>query len=253
MGTLVLAVSIALRFARVGLSGIDNPTISAWPSQVIFGIYFAVLTVAAMRLANLFHSHSAQTAACKLFLLVIVGLCSDLVLVNITETIEKVDSSYGVVALWDTATFFVWLRAIDSFRAGANYRGPSTLLAVAPVLKLGREIMFLPYVPVSWPAYADLVFGDLSVCAWAFAPPNSRLERILRLIAFVGCIYWLCSAAEHVVVLACYPLEPFFYHLLSRLGVPRFVLNLLLLGLAIGLTFAVRRWNPRRIGTHFGL
>ncbi|MBI3049939.1 MAG: hypothetical protein HYY76_16690 [Acidobacteria bacterium] len=155
----VVALSGVIRLARLELDGVPSPVMAAWPGQVIFGFYFTILVLAIQGL----HGHrtpgASGTPEQRLLLLAMAGVCLDLVLVNVAETIGRVDASYGVVVLWDIVTFFVWMRAVEVGRPGEALRFErSATVAVAPALKLGRELLFVPYGSASARAYFQLSF-----------------------------------------------------------------------------------------------
>src|SRR5436305_7546643 len=99
----VLTVSIALRTTRSLLVGTPSTTLTAWPSQVIFGLYFAILALAIQALQRLLES-TGQNRRQALLLLMLIGICLDLVLVNVQEITSHVDASYGPVVIWDLTT-----------------------------------------------------------------------------------------------------------------------------------------------------
>ena len=119
------------------------------------------------------------------------------------------------------ATFFTWLRAIDVTQPGNEPKfRTSWTVTVAPLLKIGREILFVPYSRQAGLAYVDLVFGDRFVSFWVFVPLIRHLrtrergqgegmaERAFVLLVFMGCASWLTSALENIVGLAWGPFYP---------------------------------------------
>ena len=255
--TFILGLAILFRIGRAQLAGIENPIIAAWPTQIIFGFYFAVLTLAIQGIQSQFAAKGHSSPRQSLLLLGLIGFCLDLVLVNIQEIVVHVDASYGLVALWDVATFFIWLRAVDLCRTErhAEFR-ISWLISVAPLLKLGREILFVPYATTSFRAYFDLVFGDLFVCLWLFislSKQDARKQRIDTLLAnfvLAGCWYWLLNAIENILFLAWPPLVR--YETFTFLRIAPFSLSGLYFLVAGIATFVVWRWDILRLGTRFG-
>src|SRR5262249_48793719 len=150
------------------------------------------------------------------------------------ETVAHNDASYGIVAIWDTATFFLWLRAVDLCRAERQSEfSVSSVVAIAPLLKLGREILFLPYSTTTFRAYLDLVFGDALVCLWLFIcllPHRERrdiTETLLANLVFIGCSYWLINAVENVALLAWPPLAAALQQALIFFRLPEYSLSCL--------------------------
>jgi len=256
---LLLALSVAVRFARLHLAGVENATMAVWPGQVIFGFYFALLVFALQSAQKLFAArHAPSPTRRKLFLLVIIGLCLDFVLVNVQETVAHVDASYGFVALWDAVTFFAWLSAIESSRSDSEgVFAASSLVAIAPVFALGREILFVPYTPFSGRAYLDLFFGNLAVCLWVFVvrpvAERRRSQKAASLAVFAGCVYWALNAVENVAVFAWSPLAKALESLFARTGASSLWLSVLYAVIAISATLVVWRWDLFRLGTHFGI
>jgi hypothetical protein len=258
LAALLLAISFAARIARGRLAGFENPTMAVWPGQVIFGFYFGILVLALQAFRILLLPAHRGGSARRLLLFVLIGLCLDLVLVNVSEVVNHVDASYGLVALWDAATFFAWMRVVELCRAGSDTQfRASALIAVAPLFALGREILFIPYATGSWRAYLDLAFGNLLVSAWIFIPrwqANQHGEhKVASLLVFMGCVYWTLNAIENVAFLAWSPLGPLFYRAFSVFGVPVYLLSVLYAVLSSGIVFVVWRWNLFRIGTQFGI
>lgn len=235
------------------------------PSQVIFGMYFAILTLAIQGLQRLYPTAGEFVPRQALFLLMMIGMCLDLVLVNALETVVQVDASYGPVVLWDVATFFIWLRAVDVTQpdAGAKFQSSWTVM-VAPLMKIGRELLFVPYTRQPGLAYVDLLFGDVIVSLWIFVPlichlqkgrmrSDATAERRFVLLIFVGCVYWFVSAFENVIGLAWGPFYPTIYQMLKVHGIPIAAINGLHVLIAITATVIVRRWDILGIGTRFGI
>ena len=260
---LVLCASICASIAllRTKLTGVPNPILETWPSQIIFGFYFVILTLSIQGLQQGLGKGRHGSPRQALFLLILIGLCLDLVLIHIHETISRPDASYGLVIIWDVATFFIWLRAVDLCREEnkAEFQR-SWIVVVAPVLKFGREILLLPYQPPAERAYLDLIFGDLAVCLWAFIASSEvsdhkseRTIKALVYVVFAGCIYWIISAIEHVLFLAWAPLQPGLHEIFESIGVPAWLLNWFYLILAGGTTWVISRWNVFNIGTQFGI
>jgi len=258
----ILCLAAAFEVGRRFLKGTQNPGMGVWSAQVIFGFYFAILAVAVQRLQALSGSRRAFSGQQRLFLLALISLCSDLVLVNYQEAVKPPDASYGLVVLWDVATFFVWLRAIDlSGRRTEHKLIGSWTVAVAPILKLGREILFIPYTMFFVPTrcnpdadpispYLDLVFGDLLVCLWICIPSSVldgfRRGRLFPLAVFTGCVYWVLRAIDDIVsLILCHGFLP--------AQVPSFVLPFVYIIIAVGVTALVWRSNALGIGTFFGI
>jgi hypothetical protein len=97
---LVLAISVALRAMRIRLAGTGSPILMAWPSQVIFGFYFAIFTLAIQALQRLHDAAGRDFRRQALLLLMLIGVCLDLILVNVQEITGHVDASYGPVFIW---------------------------------------------------------------------------------------------------------------------------------------------------------
>ena len=262
LAVVVLCLSVVCRIARARLSGVENPTMAAWPGQLIFGFYFAVLVLAVQRLQAILRESATGYRPQVLLLLVLIGLCLDLVLVNLQEITGHTDASYGLVVLWDTTTFFLWLRAIElcAPRTESRFR-TSWAVSIAPVLKLGREVLFLPYSPRTpgpGRAYLDLVFGDLLVCMWvlfslAARPPahsssqTNRGQRLLELAVLTGSGYWFLNAVENVLSLAWSPLPGLVYGTLQRRGMSPQVLSYAYFMIALGGALVARRWGRLRV------
>jgi hypothetical protein len=227
---------------------------SAWPGQVIFGFYFVTLTLAAQTLYSMFAESRRSLPDQALLMLGLLGLSFDIVLVNVTEITREVDASYGIVVLWDAVTFFVWLRAIDLCNPEKDRPfHASAAVALAAVLPLGREILFLPYASEAWRAYQDLVFGNAVVALWPLVviagQPETAARRGMRVLVLAGGIYWLCNAVENVALLVWSPLS----EAMSRefLGVPPAMISTVYAVLSLGFALAIWRWNVWGLGTAF--
>jgi len=262
LAALILILAGVFEIIRRFLRGGESPGMAAWSGQVIFGFYFAILVLAIQRLQALSEGTRGTSPKQRLFLLVLICLCSDLVLVNYQEAVTSKDASYGLVVLWDVATFFVWLRAIDLCRRRSEGRFlASWIIGVAPLLKLGREILFIPYGLFFIPTpcnpdpdvvspYLDLAFGDLLVCLWIFIPltvfGGFRRGRLCAVVVFTGCVYWVLRAVDDLVTLVlCRTFVP------AR--IPPFFLPCLYIMIATGVTVIVWQWDLLRIGTFFGI
>jgi hypothetical protein len=254
----VVVLAIVARWARDHLSGYPDATMSVWPGQVIFGFYFVTLTLAAQTLYNIFAGEKRSLADQGLLMLGLLGLSFDLVLVNVTEVSGKVDASYGIVVLWDAITFFVWLRAVDLCNPEKDRAlHTSVAVALAPVLPLGREILFLPYAPGAWRADQDLVFGNAFVALWPLAvvagTVESGLRRSLRVLVLAGGIYWLFNAVENIVMLVWSPLSDAMTRALRDGGIPPGAVSAAYAVLSLGISLAAARWNVLRLGERFGV
>ncbi len=106
----VLTISIALRATRGLLVGTPSTTLTAWPSQVIFGLYFAILALAIQALQRLIES-TGQNRRQALLLLMLIGICLDLVLVNVQE-IRVISNSALAPQL--QRLLFSWLKAFSN-------------------------------------------------------------------------------------------------------------------------------------------
>jgi hypothetical protein len=243
------------------LVGVEDKLIEAWPAQIIFGFYFAVLTIAVGALQKTASPKANTSADAVLLLLVLISLCLDLVLNNLFETISHPDASYGLIILWDVTTFFVWLRTVelcvDSDSARFNV---SWLVAVAPLFKFGREILSLPYSPPVGRAYLDLLFGDAAVCLWLFIPrgktPGTEchwLGVLVRLVVISGCLYWFMTAAENILFIAWPPLQMNLFSLLGTLGAPVTALNYVYFISGVVLSLVIWRFNVWNIGALLGV
>src|SRR4249919_904918 len=104
---LALVVAAIFSVARRQLVGVESPQMSVWPGHVIFGLYFAVLTLALQSLHKLWLIGDPHRARQRLLVLVLTCVCCDFVLVNVQELLQRVDASYGLVVLWDMAAFFI--------------------------------------------------------------------------------------------------------------------------------------------------
>jgi hypothetical protein len=240
-----------------------------WPGQVIFGFYFVILVLAVQELQTRLATKSEDPHRQTLLLLIFVGLCLDLVLVNIQETITHVDASYGIVVLWDAATFFVWLRAVDLCRRKMVVDfAASWVIPVAPLLALGREVLFLPYPAVSyshvpWRAYFDLMIGNGLVSLWLLIPiaqssrrhggGRRRVERGLAMLVLTGCVYWLLNAIENIATLAWSPLSQLLYRSFAHWSIPVPALSLVYFAFAAGTTFTLWRWDVLGLGSRLGI
>jgi hypothetical protein len=224
-----------------------------WPSQLIFGQYFVVLVLCVQRLQADLKERRTITPNQKLFLLALIGLCSDLVSVNSQEQADKVGAYYSVLVIWDLATFFTLLRAVDLAREGSEdqFLG-SWLVTVSPLLVLGREILLIPYgrwhitgCDANWlSAYLDLVFGDLPVCSWALltllprpAEPT-RYRFVVTEVVFAGCVYWLLK----LIVNVCEFIAPPFAR--AECDSLLYLIPMACVAIAVGLTAAVYQWDP---------
>jgi hypothetical protein len=217
-----LAIALMFNLARRQLAGVESNELAAWPSHVIFGLYFAVLTLALQGLHKTWRR--TESSAQALLLLILACLCADLVLVNVQEVYRGADASYGLVVIWDMAAFFIWLRAID-LAAGEDTAAfwRSSCVAMTPVLALGREILFLPYEGSAERAYLDLVFGNGFVSLWTAAAMlgarHKSLARLLVALVTCGCVYWLANAVENLLFLAWPPLPKLLYAAADEVGV----------------------------------
>jgi hypothetical protein len=177
------------------------------------------------------------------------------------------------VVIWDVATFFAYLRVIEISKPGSArdfYSAP--IVAVVPLFALGREILFVPYrwpegIPPGepWLAYLDLLFGNALILLWTVlslmpdsgaAEGNRREntnERLLVLLVFIGCAYYLVSALENTIQLAWAPFEPALYGTFHRAGIPISVLNCVQFAAAVGIALLLRSKDFLRAGTCFGI
>ena len=192
---------------------------SVWPAQVIFGFYFVILVLCVQGLQPDVRTRGQPAALQRLFLLVLICLCTDLVSVNYREATKNEPAYYSLIVLWDLAVFFLWLRAVDLAKGATPVTFfSSPLIAVAPFLKLGREILLIPYShwslnPCSEDTispYADLLFGDLAVCCWGLVALSKTIrlgegskgewiERVGVRIVFFGCVFWALRAIENLL------------------------------------------------------
>jgi hypothetical protein len=261
---MVLSVSILLGTARRALIGESNPTIAQWSSHVIFGCYFAVMAVAIQTLPAVLERSRSTPARQAVLLLVLITVCMDLVLVNVQETVSALDASYGIVVLWDVTVFFLWLRVIDLCRPeNAAAFQTSLLVTIAPALKLGREVLFLPYAPPAERAYLDLLFGDLPVVLWALVlarsvpsdgdERESFLQRLLMWIVVTGTIYWCAVAVENIASLAWPSLGRITYEALARQGLPPHALNVFYFAFALVATALLLALDPLKVARRLGL
>lgn len=265
LAVLILCTSAVLQSARSHLVGIENKVLEAWPSQIIFGFYFAVLTISVGGLQKIASRKASESGDAVLLLLVLMALCLDLVLNNVFETVSHPGASYGIMILWDVTTFFVWLRTVELCvgKDGRKFNA-SWLVMVAPIFKLGREVLSLPYALPAGRAYLDLLFGDLFVCLWLFiprgridggeqgAPVKGAVRTFVRLAVIAGCIYWLLTAVENILFLAWPPLEIHLYTVLAHLNMPVIVLNFAYFISGVVLSLLIWRLNIFNIGTRLG-
>ena len=250
--TLVLASALALRILRMPLVGTVSTVLTVWPSQVIFGFYFAILTLAIQGLQRLGEEPTANLQRQALLFYMLIGICLDLVLVNVQEITQHIDASYGPVVIWDVATFFAWLRVVDLCQSKNDTKfSISWTVRTAPLFGLGREILFLPYKSADADlAYLDLLFGHLLIGLWVFLPlfhhwqsrerNRNAAMRIITLIIFIGCTYWLVSALENIIGLVWAPFYPELYHLLQRMSIPIPVINCFQFVVAVVIMVSVR-------------
>lgn len=261
----ILIVSVAFRLMRASLVGVQSPSLAAWPSHVIFGLYFAILALAIQALQRLFESigHHYWQA---LLLLILIGICLDLVLVNVQEITTQVDASYGPVVIWDLMTFFIWMHVVDLCRPDGDGKfWVSWTVRVAPLFGVGREILFLPYRSHDVGlAYLDLLFGHGLVSFWILVALLRRTkqstnavpvrgERALIFIISTGCAYWLVSGLGNIFGLAWAPFYPSLYRVLERFGLPIPILNCFQFMIATGITLIIYYSNFLGIGTRLGL
>lgn len=263
---LVLCASVVLRLARYQLPEAPTAVFVPWASQVIFGLYFTILTLTIQGLtAHVLHPrpHSGRQI---ILLLILSGICADLVLVNVSEVKESVGASYGPFVAWDITTFFIWLRVTELCRPGARREFASSwTVFVAPLFGLGREILKLPYESTNaWLAYLDLLFGHLLTSVlWLLLPFVDRLslvtgrrdsvERTLLQVIFVGCAYWVVSAVENGIGLVWPPFYPGLYKWLVDNHIPIAFLNCFQLVLAVAIALWVRWWNLFGLGASLGI
>jgi hypothetical protein len=254
----VLGLAVLARLARGQLTGVPNPVMAPWSGQVIFGFYFAILAMGIQTLQGNFKS-AADTPLPNLLLLALVSLCADLVLVNIQEVIAAPDASYGLVVIWDVMTFFVWFRVLDLCRPNESsaFR-MSALVAAAPLFKLGREILFLPYSPPSVRAYLDLAFGDFMVCLWVFlhfrsSRPQQGSPRVLRFLVFSGCVYWMLNALENLLELGWSPISGSLSAFFARTGVPEYSLSIAYFVIAISTAAILASGSAAKLTQRFGV
>lgn len=254
-----LALAVLVRSGRQILIGVESTEMSAWPSHVIFGLYFAVLVLALQALHRLWSAADDKPGQ-TLLMLVLVCVCADLVFVNVQEVYHSPDASYGLVVLWDMATFFIWLRSVEAAvvedRSAFNR---SWAVAVAPVLALGREIMFLPYNEPAGRAYVDLFVGNGLVALWPLAV-GLRAERGFRaasgragmILVFVGCLYWLANATENLLFVAWPPLPHMLHAFAAANGFNLLWLNVGYAAVAVLATVVLLSAAPT-IAARFGL
>jgi len=189
--------------------------------------------------------------------------------VNYQEATKDEPAFYGVIVLWDIAVFFIWLRCLDLAKDASETKFFSfSLVAVAPFLKLGREILLLPYAKWNLNSchedligpYLDLLFGDLTVCTWiviALHRSNGfRKKRIDRLnlaakhLVFTGCVYWILRGVRNVLDF----LAPQYSAAeCSWLGNRLWYLSFAYFIVALAITVAVSKKNIFGLGTYFGL
>ncbi len=240
---------MGFRYGRLELAGVEGADLAAWPSHVIFGLYFAVLTLSLQSLHRAW-SHAAG-ARQVLLPLILACLCADLVLVNIQEVYARVDASYGFVAIWDMATFFLWLRALELASSDDEQAFlSSAVVAITPILALGREILFLPYGGNSERAYLDLFFGNIFVCAWTLAAAldatrRPGLVRFCSTVAVCGCFYWIANAAENLLFLAWPPLPKIIYAAGEAIGFEGYFLSLIYAVAAASAVVMIPMLSPR--------
>jgi hypothetical protein len=257
------AAAAIVRFGRRQLIGVEDPVMPAWPGQVIFGLYFTIIVVAAQSLfAHFSASPRRGSPEQRLALLVLVGVSLDLVLVNVQEVVARVDASYGLVVLWDVVTFFVWMRAADLARPGEEeaFRLSAAAISV-PVFKLGREILFLPYPDGFFRAYLDLWVGDALLCIWAFVTlratrESARVEHVAtvaRVVVFGICCYWLCNAVENTLFLAWPPLSRALESGLQSRDIPPGAVGVTYIVIATVITAVVWHTDVKGLGTAFGV
>ena len=260
---LILAAAAILQRGRASLSDVENKPLEAWPSEIIFGFYFAVLTLSIGALQKLVSRPKGQAHNPILMLLVLISLCLDLVLNNIFETVSHPGASYGLMILWDAMTFFIWLRIIELCVEGdAKEFNASLLIMVAPLFKFGREILSLPYSQPAVRAYLDLLFGDALVCLWIFIPEcgpvhsRSYFEKsgrtVFRFAVLTGCLYWFMTAIENLLFLAWPPLQVQMNSIFKNLNVATATLNYAYFVAGCGLSLLIGRANVFGLGLKLG-
>jgi hypothetical protein len=250
---IAVTVSIVTHFPALDR---PDPTMVPWTGHVIFGLYFVVLAFVIPSIRPI-HESLGPGPKQALVLFVLIGLCLDLVLVNVIEvaSAEKTAKmSYGLRVLWDLTTFFAWLRVVDLCRGDAIHQFDSSVLVrLAPFFKLGREILLIPYGADSLRDYLDLLFGDTAVCFLVFLPANlhtgSRIWNWLKFPVITGCVYWTINAVENIVLLALPPLRAES----DKDSDARWWLNCSYFLISIAVVFVVYRTNFRNLGGYFGL
>lgn len=254
-----LLIAAAFSIARHQLVGVESESLSAWPSHVIFGLYFAVLTLALQAFHRIWIDPVRRPQQ-QLLMLVLACVCADLVLVNVQEVVRGADASYGLVVIWDMATFFVWLRAIELSSSDDVRFERSLAVAITPVLALGREILFLPYGERAERAYLDFVFGNSFVALWplavglgAAAGRTSIASRLGLAVVMCGCVYWLLNAIENLAFLAWPTLPSILYDAAAeQVGVPVYYLSVAYAVVALVATSTIWIFIPR-LAARFGL
>jgi len=264
----ILVLAAATNLAQCLYQGTKTSVDVVWSSQVIFGFYFVILALSVQGLQPSVgerdtNQKSREPAPLqRLFLLVLICLCSDIVFTNYQEATRPEPGYYSLIVLWDIGVFFLWLRAVDlASKAGEERFFSSPLVAVAPILKFGREGLLIPYshwclnpcATDTLGPYLDLIFGDLAVCCWllvalAHKSPGSLERWSIRAVCF-GCVYWAIRAAENllgfaaprVVVLEC-----------ERWGFHEFYVPLAFAAVAV-VVVAVAEAAHSRVGVFFGL
>ena len=196
-----------------------------------------------------------------LLLLVLASMTTDYVLNSIREAgAMRLDASYGPVILWDTATFFCWLRAVDLCdRKEAKAFGTSWVVATVPFWKLGREILWLPYDGVK--PYIDVVAGDLAVASWIALwclrhrerPSPRSIQDTLAIAVVFGCFYFAVAALEEVSYLAYRPLYPWGLKLLAAVGAPSYATNLVFIVVSAALILLILWRNPWHLAERLSL
>ena len=264
VAALVIATAVVILGLRQRLAGVESPNVAPWGAQLILGYYLSILVLSARSLLRQLHAVRPSLPEQTLLLLALTALTSDLVLNNVREaSVMKLDASYGPVILWDTATFFVWLRAIDYCEKGKSSAFKTSLLvAIAPVLKLGRELMWLPFD--STKAYIDLAVGDVAISSWVLLwwLRHGRHSRgrlavkaadALSLAVALGCFYYLFATVEELIYLAYRPAGRTWAAWLAAGGFPGYVTNFMFLFAAVLLLIVVCSRNPKRLGERLSL
>src|SRR6266702_5388326 len=109
----IFGLAISFNLARKQLHGIESEPVVHWVPQIIFGYYFTIFTLAIQGFRELLQRKTGDLQGQALLYLMFIGLCLNMILINISEAETEKSADYGLVIFWNTVMFFLWLRAVD--------------------------------------------------------------------------------------------------------------------------------------------